>query len=77
METSLFFFFSFLFLFFSFFIKKKKKSFILLFILLFLVTKTKLRNRKAVFQADSQLRVVETLHGRIGAIVSVRSSESV
>lgn len=43
----------------------------------FLVTKTKIRNRKAVFQADSQLRVVEAVHGRLGIIVSVRSSESV
>jgi hypothetical protein len=41
-----------------------------------LVTKTKIRNRKAVFQADSPIKGSETLHGRIGVIVSVRSSES-
>lgn len=73
METSLFF--LFLIFVFLYFLYKKKFYFIVYFT--FLVTKTKIRNRKAVFQADSQLRVVETLHGRIGAIVSVRSSESV
>lgn len=58
-----------------FFFFKKKFYFVVYFA--FLVTKTKIRNRKAVFQADSQLRVVEAVHGRIGIIVSVRSSESV
>lgn len=33
-----------------------KESFILLFTLLFLVTETKIRNRKAVFQADSPIK---------------------
>lgn len=61
------------FLFLSFLFFSFKESFILLLILLFLVTKTKIRNRKAVFQADSPVKVVKTLHGRIGIIVSVRS----
>lgn len=73
MEMFLSSFFKFLFLFLFFF--KKKFYFVVYFT--FLVTKTKIRNRKAVFQADSQLRVVEAVHGRIGIIVSVRSSESV
>lgn len=72
MEMFLFSFFKFLFCFVFF---KKKFYFVVSFT--FLVTKTKIRNRKAVFQADSQLRVVEAVHGRIGIIVSVRSSESV
>lgn len=52
METFLFSFFL-IFVFVLFFFQK---SFILLFILLFLVTKTKIRNRKAVFQADSPIK---------------------
>lgn len=73
MEMFLSSFFKFLLLLLFFF--KKKFYFVVYFT--FLVTKTKIRNRKAVFQADSQLRVVEAVHGRIGIIVSVRSSESV
>lgn len=65
-----------------------KRSFVSLFILLFLfvffiwffnfyflflVTRTKIRNRKAVFQADGPVKGSESLHGRVGVIVSVRS----
>lgn len=74
METFLSFFFS-NFCFCSLFLLKQKFYFVVYFT--FLVTKTKIRNSKAVFQADSPIKVVETLHGSVGAVVSVRSSESV
>lgn len=50
-----------------------KQRFVLLFILLFFfVTRTKIRNRKAVFKADGPVEGSETLHDRVGVIVSVR-----
>lgn len=50
-----------------------KQRFVLLFILpFFLVTRTKIRNRKAVFKADGPVEGSETLHDRVGVIVSVR-----
>lgn len=39
---------------------------------LFFVTRTKIRNRKAVFKADGPVEGSETLHDRVGVIVSVR-----
>lgn len=51
------------------------KRFVLLFILpffFFFVTRTKIRNRKAVVKADRPVEGSETLHDRVGVIVSVR-----
>ena len=48
------FFFFLIFVFIPFFFKKKKFYFVVYFT--FLVTKTKIRNRKAVFQADSPIK---------------------
>lgn len=51
-----------------------KQRFVLLFILpfFFFVTRTKIRNRKAVVKADGPVEGSETLHDRVGVIVSVR-----
>lgn len=43
-----------------------------LFYFFFFVTRTKIRNRKAVFKADGPVEGSETLHDRVGVIVSVR-----
>lgn len=43
-----------------------------LFYLFFFVTRTKIRNRKAVVKADGPVEGSETLHDRVGVIVSVR-----
>lgn len=54
-----------------------KQSFVLLFILPFFVTRTKIRNRKAVFPADGPVEGSETLHDRVGVLVSSEAGESV
>lgn len=44
----------------------------LFYLFFFFVTRTKIRNRKAVVKADGPVEGSETLHDRVGVIVSVR-----